>query len=64
MMERCKECYEDSIVSWRSHPYNEAIREYVESYVSPPKIYYQTIEQAMAAWGEETEDGREIQGDD
>jgi hypothetical protein len=32
---------------------NETIREYVRTYISPPAMYYATMEDALAVWDQD-----------
>lgn len=32
---------------------NETIKEYVDSYIPPVKMYYMSLRDAQAAWGED-----------
>lgn len=50
----CPECYpQDNLVDWRELPMNETLREHVRRYVGPPLIYYASLGDALAAWGQD-----------
>lgn len=51
-MERCSECYGD-VKSWRDNDANPELKGYIDSYVSPPKMYHLSLMDALKAWGEE-----------
>lgn len=52
MSSECPECYpKEGVTLWRDLPVNEAIRDYVQSYISPPAMYYFTLDEAMAVMG-------------
>lgn len=51
----CPECYNTSIQHWRDLPMNETIREYACTYVSPVKMFYKDLDEAMRVWEEEDE---------
>lgn len=51
----CSECYDAETVLWRGQPANEMIREYMNTYVGPVKIYYLTLEDALEAWESDNE---------
>lgn len=51
-MERCSECCGD-VKSWRDNDANPELKEYIDSYVSPPKMYHFSLMDALKAWGEE-----------
>ncbi|MNC03755.1 hypothetical protein D3C81_1070700 [compost metagenome] len=50
----CPECYpQGELVFWRDLPMNESIREYVSTYISPPAMYYASLADALAVWGQD-----------
>lgn len=52
--QQCPECLpQGELVFWRDLPMNETIREYVRTYISPPAMYYATMEDALAVWGQD-----------
>lgn len=51
--QQCPECYpQGELVFWRDLPMNETLREFVRTYISPPCMYYHTLDAALEAWGE------------
>lgn len=51
---KCPECYDlTDWKSWRDNEINPELVEFRDSYVSPVKIYYEDIQSALRAWGEE-----------
>lgn len=52
--QQCPECLsQEGRIFWRDLPMNEAIREYTQTYISPPVVYYFTMEDALAVWGQD-----------
>lgn len=49
----CRECYETQVVIWRNQEMNETLKEYVDTYIPPVKMYYMSLRDAQAAWGED-----------
>lgn len=49
----CRECYETQVVLWRNQEMNETLKEYVDTYISPVKMYHLTLEDALDAWGQD-----------
>lgn len=48
---KCRECYQEQIVLWRNIEMNEELKEYVSSYISPPALWYPSMDAAMDVWG-------------
>lgn len=48
----CRCCYQEQVVTWREVEMNEALREYVDTYISPVKMYYLSMDDAMDVWGQ------------
>lgn len=48
-MERCSECYGD-VKSWRDNDANPELKDYIDSYVSPPKMYHLSLMDALKVW--------------
>ena len=48
----CRVCYQEQVVTWREVEMNEALREYVDTYISPVKMYYLSMDDAMDVWGQ------------
>lgn len=47
----CEKCYTGEYVSWRADlEINEAIREYLNSYIPYPNIYYDSLDKALGGW--------------
>jgi hypothetical protein len=42
-------------VPWFEQPMNETIRLYAREYVSPVKMYYRDLDEALDIWGENYE---------
>lgn len=49
----CPKCYNTSVTPWYEQPMNETIREYACTYVSPVKIFYKDLDEAMRVWDNE-----------
>lgn len=49
----CRECYQEQVVLWRNQEMNETLKEYVDTYISPVKIFHLTLEDALDAWGQD-----------
>lgn len=47
----CRECYHEQVVTWREVEMNETLREYVDTYISPVKMYYLSMDDQMEVWG-------------
>lgn len=54
MANECTECYpsQADVVLWRDQPMNEELREYARSYISPPVVYFHTLDEALEHIGE------------
>lgn len=48
---KCDICGMIESTPWFEQPMNETIREYARQYVSPPKMFYPNMEEALRAWG-------------
>lgn len=49
----CPECYGNEISYWKDESINSELVAYRDSYISPAKIYYADLHEALRAWGEE-----------
>ena len=53
-IQQCPECLsQEGRIFWRDMPMNETLREYARTYISPPIEYYVTLDEALAAIGED-----------
>lgn len=52
---QCDICGMIEVLPWFEQPMNETIRDYARKYVSPVKIYYKDLEEAMRVWEEKYE---------
>ena len=50
---KCPECYGNELRYWKDEPINPELVAYRDSYISPVKIYYADLNEALKAWGEE-----------
>lgn len=50
---QCDICGMTEPVPWFQQPMNETIRGYAQAYVSPVKMFYKDIEEAMLVWEKE-----------
>ena len=46
---RC--CYQEQVVLWRNQEMNETLKDYVDTYISPVKMYYLSMDDQMEVWG-------------
>lgn len=46
----CTECYNTEVKPWYEQPVNDEIRAYARAYVSPVKIFYKDLDEAMKVW--------------
>lgn len=50
---KCPECYGNEVSFWKDEEINLELVSYRDSYISPVKIYYVDLNEALKAWGEE-----------
>lgn len=47
----CEQCKLPEPSPWFEQPMNECIREYARSYITPVKMFYKDLDEAMKVWG-------------
>ncbi len=52
----CLKCGLIEASTWWKQPMNETLREYAEGYISPVKMFYKDLDEAMKVWGTEITD--------
>lgn len=52
---KCSECNQPEPTPWYEQPMNEEIRETARTYISPVKMFYEVLDQALEIWGENFE---------
>lgn len=55
MDSHCSECYNNDVKFWRDQPMNAIIRERL-TFQHHANIYYHTLDDALAVWGQQIEE--------